>query len=160
MGGEEQTPAVGALAVETGDMSLHATTGDNGNEAAADDRAEHGAASPEGEENLSAKDSGSSGGGDGGGGVSPTAARTKMVGPTDFKAMKADRASRIAARTSAMSSDGSGGGGGDKKRVSVAADGEAAPSPPLSEATNTSKVAPRSKIPTVRRTSRRTRGAV
>lgn len=138
------------MVVETED-----TAEGNGDDAAADDSAEHRAAPPGAENLLSARDSSN-------GAVSPTANKTKMVGPTDFKAMKADRASRIAARTSALSSGE--GGGGDKRHAPAAGErgeGEAAPSPPLGEATNTSnKVAPRSKIPTVRRTSRRTRGAV
>eukprot|EP00903_Cladosiphon_okamuranus_P005834 g5775.t1 len=124
----EEIHAVVAPAVEPEDITLQVTPEGSADAAAADNTDKHGPASP-GEENRSSKDSGT-----GAGGVHPAAAKEKVTTPTDFKAMKTDRASRIAARTSALS-----GGAGDRKRASVAGEEDAATSPPLGEATNTSK---------------------
>ena len=140
---------MGEVVEEIEDSTPNASGQGTGDAAAAvDTSAEHDPASP-GAENRSAKDLGD-------GGDYPTAAKaTDMVGPTDFKALKAGRASKIAARPSAPS-----GAAAKNELAPVGGEGDVAPSPPLGEATNTSKVAPRSKIPTVRRSSRRARGAV
>ncbi|CAN0246722.1 unnamed protein product [Pylaiella littoralis] len=104
------------------------------------------AATSSGSENRSEKDGGSS--------IGPTtntnttttttAAETKVADPADFGAKRADRASRIAARTSALNRTEERG---------------RAPHSPLGEATSASNNKPRSKIPAARRTTRRTRGA-
>lgn len=91
-----------------------------------------------GAENLSDNDRGSI--------DSTNTTKTRLAGPTctDFKTMKADRISRIAARTSALNR---------------AEEGAPAANPPLGETINASNKS-RSKIPTVRRITRQTRGAV